>query len=93
MEWYFSRHGLDYKNPIGLTNANRHRSLGNSDWMAAAGEKEVVPILLLSPTNAPVRLTQTQVNHLEKLRASDKIGDVIFADKDYLFRFIENREK
>ena len=93
VEWYFSRHGLVGSPHIGQTNANRHRSLGNADWVAVAGKKEVVPILLISPANAPVRLTQTRIIHLEDLRAGDKIGDVIFADMDYLFRFIENREK
>ena len=93
VEWYFSRYGLVNIPHIGQTNANRRRSLGNADWAAVTGEKEVVPILLISPANAPVRLTQTRINHLEDLRAGEKIGDVIFADMDYLFRFIAKREK
>lgn len=90
-EWYLMRSGFVGAAPIGQVSARR-RSLGNENW-AVSSEKEVVPVLLISPAHAPVRLTQTKVNHLEYLRAGDKIVDAIFADLDYLLRFIENREK
>ncbi len=77
--------------PLGLIGTKR-RSLGNGNW-AVSSEKEVIPVLLISPAQAPVRLTQTNVNHLEYLRAGEKIGSAVFADLDYLLRFIENREK
>lgn len=77
--------------PIGQVGAKR-RSLGNGNWPISS-EKEVVPVLLISPAHAPVRLTRTNVNHLVDLRAGDMIGDILFADWDYLLRFIENREK
>ena len=77
--------------PIGLIGTKR-KSLGNGNW-AVRSEKEVIPVLLISPAQAPVRLTQTMVNHLEHLRAGEKIENAVFADLDYLLRFIENREK
>ena len=77
--------------PLGLIGAKR-RSLGKGNW-AVSSEKEVIPVLLISPAQAPVRLTQTMVNHLEHLRAGERIENAVFADLDYLLRFIENREK
>lgn len=88
---YFTRAEYVGGTPIGQTGGRRRR-FGNGNW-AASSEKEVIPVLLISPANAPVRLTQTKVNHLEDLRAGDMIGDALFADWDYLWRFIENREK
>ena len=87
---YFTRAEYIGGTPIGLTNARR-RKLGNGNRKAHS-KKEVIPVLLISPANAPVRLTCTNVNHLEDLRAGEKIEDVLFADLDYLMRFIENRE-
>lgn len=88
---YFSRREYVGGTPIGLTGARR-RSLGNRNWTVSS-EKEVIPVLLISPANAPVRLSQTQVNHFEYLRAGERIENAVFADWDYLWRFIENREK
>lgn len=90
-EWYLMRSGFVGAAPIGLVGVRR-RSLGTGDW-AINSEKEVIPVLLISPAHAPVRLTQTDVNHLVDLRAGDKMGNTVFADLDYLLRFIENREK
>ena len=88
--WYFTRaEYLGSPGPIGLTNDHRRRSLSNTDWTTSPN---AVPILLLTPSHAPVKLTKTDVNHLEELRAGDKIGDVIFADLDYLFRHIEKHQ-
>ena len=87
---YFSRREYVGGTPIGLTGARR-RSLGNGNWTVSS-EKEVIPVLLISPANAPVRLSQTQVNHFEYLRAGERIENAVFADWDYLWRFIENRE-
>ena len=93
IEWYFSRHGMDFKKtPFELLAGAKSRSLGNRNWTVSS-VKEVIPILLLSPTHAPVMLTTTDVNHWEHLRAGEKIEDVLFADLDFLLRFIENREK
>lgn len=94
IEWYFSRHGLDLrKTPFELLAGAKSRSLGSTDWLPVGGEKEVIPLLLISPTQAPVMLTKTDANHWEHLRAGERIEDVLFADLDYLLSFIENREK
>ena len=87
---YFTRREYVGGTPIGQT-AARHRSLGDGNW-SVSSEKEVIPVLLISPANAPVRLSQTKVNHFEHLLAGEKIENLIFADWDYLWRFIENRE-
>ena len=93
IEWYFSRHGLDLqKTPFELLAGAKRRNLGNADW-PVNGKKEVISLLLLYPAHAPVLLTKTDANHWEHLRAGDKIEDVLFADLDYLMRFIENQEK
>ncbi len=88
---YFTRSEYVGGTPIGLTGARR-RSLGNENWPVSSG-KEVIPVLLISPANAPVRLSQTKVNHFEYLRAGERIENAVFADLDFLLRFIENREK
>ena len=87
-DWYLMRSGFIAATPIGQTNHRPRRYLGKTDWLNTDG----IPVLLLSPTNAPVRLTQTNVNHLIELRSGDKIDNVIFADLDYLLRHIENRK-
>lgn len=86
--WYSLRTEFAGATPICQTNHHRHRSLGKADWLTANG----VPVLLISPVHTPVRLTKTDVNHFVNLRVGEKIGDAIFADLDYLFRHIENRE-
>lgn len=88
---YFTRAEYVGGTPIGQTGARR-RSLGNKNW-AVSSEKEVAPVLLISPANAPVRLSQTKVNHFEDLQAGERIENAVFADLDYLLRFIKNREK
>ena len=85
--WYFMRTEFTGTTPICLS-ATHRRSLGKPDWLTADG----VPILLISPAQAPVRLTKTDVNHFTRLRAGEKICDAIFADLDYLFRYIEKQE-
>ena len=91
VEWYFSRYGLLGTPYIGQTGARR-RSLGNRDWDVVS-EKEITSLLLISPAHAPVRLTRMDVNHLVNLRAGEKIENTVFADLDYLLRFIEKREQ
>ena len=92
VEWYFSRYGLINEPYIGQTNKKRRRELGSWDCSIATG-KEVVPVLLIAPANAPVRLTHTDGNCCEHLRAGDRIDGVLFADRDYLFRYIVGQEK
>lgn len=88
---YFTRSEYVGGTPIGQTGAKR-RNLGNENW-AVSSEKEVIPVLLISPANAPVRLSQTKVNHFEYLQAGERIENAVFADLDFLLRFIENRDQ
>ena len=92
VEWYFSRYGLVGSTPIGLTNTKRRRSLGNSSWTAVPIEKTTIPILLIAPAQAPVRLTKTDVTRFVDLRAGEKVDDVLFADLDFLLRYIAKNE-
>ena len=91
IQWYFIRaEYIGSPVPIGLTNTNRRRSLGDSNWATTPG---ITPVLLISPAQAPVRLTKTDVNHLTKLRAGERIQDVLFADLDFLLLHIEKQER
>ena len=95
VEWYFSRHGLVGQPLIGKTNAKPRRSLGDFDdaiYIDSSTQKERIPVLLISPANAPVRTTQLLANQVVRLRAGEKIGDVLFADSDFLYRYINKRE-
>ena len=65
----------------------RRRKLGKWD----TGAQEEIQVLLYSSANSPIHLTQIKVNHLERLMAGDMIEDVLFADTDFLFRYITNR--
>lgn len=50
-----------------------------------------IPVLLYSSADSPLRIMQTKVNHIERLLVGDMIEDVLFADTDFLFRYIANR--
>ena len=65
----------------------RRRELGK--WDISANTE--IPVLLYSPANSPIHITQTKVNHVERLIAGDMIEDILFVDIDFLFRYIENR--
>ena len=65
----------------------RRRKLGKWDINANAE----IPVLLYSSANSPIHITQTQVNRIERLMAGDTIEDVLFVDRDFLFRYIANR--
>ena len=65
----------------------RRRKLGK--WDISANTE--IPVLLYSPANSPIHITQTKVNHVERLIAGDMIEDILFVDIDFLFRYIENR--
>ena len=72
--------------PLGHRPARR-RKLGK--WNINSDNE--IPVLLYSSANSPIHITQTQVNHVERLMAGDKIEDVLFVDRDFLFRYIANR--
>ncbi len=50
-----------------------------------------LPVLLYSPTNKHIQITKSKANHIERLIAGDMIEDILFVDKDFLFRYIKNR--
>lgn len=87
VHWYVWRGDLVNTPPIGATNGGRRKQIGK--WEISEGE---TPVLLLCPANAPVRLSQTRGTQLCRLHAGDKIGDVRFADLDYLVRFVEKED-
>ncbi len=91
VEWYWTRRGYIASIPVGQR-AVRRRVIGGFDQVESKN-RTVVPILLFSPAKGIVRLTQTQINRMEYLQVGDQIGDAIFSDKDYLFRFIDKKEQ
>ena len=68
----------------------RYRKMGSWDVLDWQQEK-VVNVLLYSPANSPFRVTRVQHNFIRELMAGEYIGDVMFADSDYFFRYIANR--
>lgn len=72
--------------PLGHRPVKR-RKLGKWDINA----NTEIPVLLCSSANSPLRIMQTKVNHIERLLVGDMIEDVLFADSDFLFRYIANR--
>jgi len=77
---------LLYDTPLGHRPVKR-RKLGKWDINA----NTEIPVLLYSSADSPLRIMQTQVNHIERLIAGDMIEDILFVDSDFLFRYIENR--
>ena len=77
---------LLYDTPLGHRPVKRRR-LGKWDINA----NTEIPVLLYSSADSPLRIMQTQVNHIERLMAGDMIEDILFVDIDFLFRYIENR--
>ncbi len=65
----------------------KHRRLGK--WEIHSNSE--IPVLLYSPANSPIRITKTQVNHIERIEAGAMIDGVLLADTDFLFRYISNR--
>ena len=77
---------LLYDTPLGHRPVRR-RKLG--EWDINAHTE--IPVLLYSSADSPLRIMQTKVNHIERLIAGDMLDGVLFADWDYLFRYIEGR--
>ena len=65
----------------------RRRMLGKWDINA----NTEIPVLLYASVDSPLRIMQTKVNHIERLLVGDMIEDVLFVDRDFLFRYIANR--
>lgn len=77
---------LLYDTPLGHRPVKR-RKLGKWDINA----NTEIPVLLYSSADSPLRIMQTKVNHIERLIAGDMLDGVLFADWDFLFRYIERR--
>ena len=86
IEKYIPRMHLVEDMPLGHRPVRR-RKLGKWD----VHSNTEIPVLLYRSANSPIRVTQTKVNHLERVIAGDLIEDVLFVDSDYLLRYIENR--
>lgn len=92
---YFFKWNYLSSTPLGQMNCHRRKTGGfnfrnkkiNCDY------KLLIPIFLFSPTNNLLRVTQMQENNLKELKAGDKIDNIVFADRSYLFWYITNREK
>ena len=65
----------------------RRRMLGKWD----TNSDTEISVLLYSSANSPIRITKTQVNRIERIEAGAMIDDVLLADTDFLFRFINKR--
>jgi len=77
---------LLYDTPLGHRPVKR-RKLGKWDINA----NTEIPVLLYSSADSPLRIMQTKVIHIERLIAGDMLDGVLFADWDFLFRYIERR--
>lgn len=78
--------------------ANPLKSLGRFDdafYIDASLQKERIPVLLHSPDSfAFLRCTHLLANRIVRLSVGEKIAgsDLLFVDKDFLFRYISKRE-
>lgn len=86
VEKYIPRMSLVDEVPLGHRPVKR-RKLGKWDIRSDTE----IPVLLYSPANSPIRITQTQVNHIERLEAGDMVENVLLVDCEFLFRYIESR--
>ena len=95
--WIMPREGLSEK-----TNeicANPLKSLGSFDdaiYIDSSVQKERIPVLLHSPDSiAFLRSTHLLSNRIVRLYVGEKIAgsDLLFADSDFLFRYISKREQ
>lgn len=94
--WIMPKEGLSEK-----TNeicANPLKSLGNFDdaiYIDSSIQKERIPVLLHSPDSfAHLRRTHLLSNRIVRLHVGDKIAgsDLLFADLDFLLRYIAKNE-
>ena len=81
---------IEQSNPLGSSNF-RHKRLDvdfKADLLEHLGCKQHVCFYLLYPTNSPIKITKNNGNSIVDLEVGDKIDDVIFADREYLFQYI-----
>jgi len=81
---------IDQATPLGSKDT-RHKRL-DIDFEANMPEdcagKQHIRFYLLYPTNSPIKITRNEKNLIVDLEPSDKIDDVIFADREYLIQYI-----
>ena len=75
--------------PLGKTNARRKAlDIDFSKGLPFDASRNIFPFYLLSPTNSPIHITKNDGNVIADLALGDKIGNVIFADREYLYQYI-----
>ena len=93
---YLTHRGFIVATPLGKKDIH-HRKLGKTDFSKSVCEeskhKRIVPIMLISPVNSILKLTKTAGLQVIDLSVGDKIGNILFADRIFLFSVINNQEK
>ena len=81
---------IDQATPLGSKDTH-HKRLDidfNANMPKDCDGKQHIRFYLLYPTNSPIKITQNNGNTIVPLEASNKIDDVIFADREYLIQYI-----
>ncbi len=86
---YLLRFQIDQSTPLGSKDA-RHKRL-QVDFEVGLPEdsdgKQIIRFYLLSPTNFPIHITKNDGNLVVDLQPGDKIDNIIFADREYLYQY------
>lgn len=90
---YLLRFQIDQSTPLGSKDT-RHKHL-DIDFSVGMPEdtigKQVLRFYLLSPTNFPIHITKNDGNMIVDLLPGNKIDNIIFADREYLYQYIALR--
>ncbi len=81
---------IDQATPLG-SKATRHKRLDidfDAGLLEVSGGRQHIRFYLLSPTNSPIKITKNNGNSIVNLEPGDKIDDIIFADREYLYQYI-----
>ena len=96
--WYLIAKGFSARATINEICAFPQKSLGSFDdaiYIDSSVQKERIPVLLHSPDSfAFLRRTHLLSNRIVRFNVGEKIAgsDLLFADRDFLFRYISKRE-
>ena len=96
--WYLIAKEFSARATINEICAFPQKSLGSFDdaiYIDSSVQKERIPVLLHSPDSfALLRCTHLLSNRIVRLHVGEKIAgsDLLFADRDFLFRYISKRE-
>ncbi len=87
---YLLRFQINQATPLGYTDT-RHKHL-DVDFSAGLPEnacsKQRIHFYLLSPTNFPIHITKNDGNTIADLLPGNKIDNILFADREYLYQYI-----